>query len=126
MITFGGTTIYDCTIGGLNYTLNVSPINMTMIEKESPIGTGYFLKIKSREASDISLSMKFLTSDIDSIISTISDLDQTILSSLSTPDFPTYNNCRLVSFNSYEIEEIIPSTPKQYIINVDLTFRIYP
>jgi hypothetical protein len=124
--TFGSSTLYSCNLGGLTHTMTRTPINTDIIEKQAPLGNGYFLKKRGKTASDISIEFKYLATSISSIFSIYQNIDQVNLYTLTSPNFGSVPNCRLVQIGDLQIEDIIKTVPKQYVLKINLTFREYP
>lgn len=123
-ITFGNTTLWGCDTGaGWNFT--PASIQTEVIEKQAPLGTGYWIKPKGEVKADLKLELKWLAADIEEIISTVEDIDQTDLATLGMPQpWGNYSNCRLSSIGDWNIESV--AADNKYLLAVALTFTKYP
>jgi hypothetical protein len=126
IITFGSTTIWDCSLGGTEFAFSPTSISTTVIEKQAPIGNGYFLKKKGKEAADSSLELKYLTDDPQGIINLLEGIDPMFLGTLSLPRWGSFDNYRLISPGSFSIETWSGEDPIRYLLVANLNFRRYP
>jgi hypothetical protein len=122
-ITFGNSTVGSCP-SLVFWELKPASINTTVIEKVAPLGTGYWIKEKGKEAASFTLDLKYLTSSPDSILSSLEAIDQVNLYDLTLPIWGTFANVRLENIGEYNIE--FRTEDGDFIVATTLTFRRYP